>query len=34
MDQAEASWWHTLRATLVMVYRSQPRAFVVSASAW
>jgi ATP-binding cassette subfamily B protein len=33
MEQVGISWWQTLRATLTLVYRSQPRAFVISAVA-
>jgi hypothetical protein len=33
VEQTKHSWWQTLRATLALVYRSQPRAFVISAIA-
>jgi ATP-binding cassette, subfamily B, bacterial len=33
MTSTDPSWWQTLRATLALVYRSQPRAFVISAVA-
>jgi ATP-binding cassette, subfamily B, bacterial len=33
VTSTEPSWWQTLRATLALVYRSQPRAFVISAVA-